>query len=153
MRAVSKLSNVQYAALPWRKSGDALEILLITTLKTHRWIVPKGWPMEGKSPQDAAAQEAMEEAGIIGNIAKASLGSFQYNKLRKNGETVSCKVDVFAMEVAHQRRMWADKSRREQRWFSVEEALERVTEPGLRRLIAKFAGGSTRRMPRAAAAR
>jgi 8-oxo-dGTP pyrophosphatase MutT (NUDIX family) len=153
MTAVSKTSNVQYATLPWRKSGDTLEILLITTLRTHRWIVPKGWPMEGKSPQDAAAQEAMEEAGISGNVAKSPLGSFQYNKLRKNGETVSCKVDVFPMEVAHQRRMWAEKHRREKQWFSVEEALERVTEPGLRRLIVKFAGSGARRMPRTAAAR
>lgn len=134
-------------------SGDTLEILLITSLKTHRWIVPKGWPMEGKSPQDAAAQEAMEEAGITGNIAHAALGSFQYNKLRKNGETVSLKVDVFPMEVAHQRRSWAEKHRREKQWFSVEEALARVAEPGLRRLITKFAGGNARRMPRAAAGR
>lgn len=153
MRAISKASTVQYAALPWRRSGGTLEILLITSLKTHRWIVPKGWPMAGKSPQDAAAQEAMEEAGITGNVAKAALGSFQYNKLRKNGETVSLKVDVFPMEVAHQRRMWADKNRREKQWFSIEEALARVAEPGLRRLITKFAGNGARRMPRAAAGR
>jgi 8-oxo-dGTP pyrophosphatase MutT (NUDIX family) len=151
MSTVTKASNIQYAALPWRKAGDALEILLITTLNTRRWIVPKGWPLEGKSPQDSAAQEAMEEAGISGSIAKASLGSFQYNKLRKSGEVVSCKVDVFPMEVSHQRRSWAEKERREARWFSIDEALAHVTEPGLRRLIAKFAGSGARRVPRAAA--
>jgi 8-oxo-dGTP pyrophosphatase MutT (NUDIX family) len=153
MSTVSKVANIQYAALPWRKAGDALEILLITTLNTRRWIVPKGWPLEGKSPQDSAAQEAMEEAGIVGNIAKAPLGSFHYNKLRKSGETVSCKVDVFPMEVARQRRSWAEKDRREARWFSIDEAIAHVTEPGLRRLIAKFAGSGARRMPRAAVGR
>jgi 8-oxo-dGTP pyrophosphatase MutT (NUDIX family) len=153
MSTASKASNIQYAALPWRKAGDALEILLITTLNTRRWIVPKGWPLEGKSPQDSAAQEAMEEAGISGNIAKAPLGSFHYNKLRKSGETVSCKVDVFAMEVARQRRSWAEKDRREARWFSIDEALEHVTEPGLRRLIAKFAGSGARPARRVAAGR
>jgi 8-oxo-dGTP pyrophosphatase MutT (NUDIX family) len=152
MSTVSKVSNVQYAALPWRKAGDALEILLITTLNTHRWIVPKGWPLEGKSPYASAAQEAMEEAGISGEIAETALGSFSYLKLRKNGETMTCKVDVFPMEVAHQRRSWAEKSVRQLRWCSVDEAMARVTEPGLRRLIAKFAGGA-RRAPRAAAAR
>ncbi|MGA9795081.1 MAG: NUDIX hydrolase [Rhizomicrobium sp.] len=153
MRSVSKVPNLQYAALPWRKAGDALEILLITTLNTRRWIVPKGWPLEGKSPHDSAAQEAMEEAGISGPIAKAPLGSFQYNKLRKSGEVVSCKVDVFPMEVAHQRRSWAEKARREARWFSVDDAMAQVTEPGLRRLIAKFAGNGARRPRRVAARR
>jgi 8-oxo-dGTP pyrophosphatase MutT (NUDIX family) len=141
MTLVPKLPNVQYAALPWRRTGDVLEVLLITSLKTHRWIVPKGWPLEGKSPCASAAQEAMEEAGISGAIASAPLGSFRYHKLRKNGETVSCKVDVFPMEVSHQRRSWTEKHRRELRWCSIDEAIRRVSEPGLRRLIAKFAGG------------
>jgi 8-oxo-dGTP pyrophosphatase MutT (NUDIX family) len=142
------VAKIQYAALPWRKAGDALEILLITTLNTRRWIVPKGWPLDGKTPCASAAQEAMEEAGISGKIATIALGSFRYRKLRKNGETVSCKVDVFPMQVARQRRSWAEKDARELRWCSVDEALARVSEPGLRRLIAKFAGSArARRTP------
>jgi hypothetical protein len=57
------------------------------------------------------------------------------------------------MEVARQRRSWAEKDRREARWFSIDEAIAHVTEPGLRRLIAKFAGSGARRMPRAAVGR
>lgn len=144
MRTASKPVNVQYAALPWRREGDALEILLITTLNTRRWIVPKGWPLDGQPPHASAAQEAMEEAGISGEIATTALGSFRYNKLRKNGETVSCKVAVFPMQVAHQRRRWAEKGTRETCWCSIDEALTRVTEPGLRRLIVKFAGARRR---------
>lgn len=136
--SVSK-PHIQYGALPWRQSGDALQILLITTLNTRRWIVPKGWPLDGKSPFDCAAQEAMEEAGISGEIEKTPLGSFQYNKVRKNGDVLSCRVDVFPMRVSRQRRRWADKHMRETCWCSLEEALERVSEPGLRRLISKFA--------------
>lgn len=34
----------QYAALPWRISRDGfLEVLLVTTRRRSRWIVPKGW--------------------------------------------------------------------------------------------------------------
>jgi 8-oxo-dGTP pyrophosphatase MutT (NUDIX family) len=136
---VSVSTGSQYAALPWRWADEHLEILLITTLTTRRWVVPKGWPVEGCSPSERAAQEALEEAGVVGEMAQSPLGSFRYAKRRKSGETVPCKVAVFALEVARQRRTWPEKSVRETCWCSVDEALARVTDPGLKRLIAKFA--------------
>ena len=51
-------TSTQYAALPWRQSEQSIEILLITTRRTRRWIVPKGWPMDGRAPNAAAAREA-----------------------------------------------------------------------------------------------
>jgi 8-oxo-dGTP pyrophosphatase MutT (NUDIX family) len=132
-------AHVQYGALPWRKTDGAIKILLVTTRNTKRWIVPKGWPLAGRTPEECAAVEALEEAGVLGEIASETLGSFRYSKLRKSGEIVPCEVHVFAMEVLRQRRNWAEKSAREIRWCSPDEALARVTEPGLRRLIAKFA--------------
>ncbi len=129
----------QYAALPWRWAHDHLEILLITTLTTRRWVVPKGWPIEGCTPSECAELEALEEAGVLGEAAQSPLGSFSYRKRRRTGETVPCKVAVFALEVERQRRSWPEKAFRETCWCSVDEALARVTEPGLKRLIAKFA--------------
>lgn len=131
--------RVQYAALPWRVNAGKLEILLITTLKTHRWIVPKGWPMEALSPRECAAREALEEAGVSGSISGKPIGSFRYLKRRKDGEVVPCKVDVFALEVTGQRRSWAEKGVRELRWCSIEDALASVGEPGLRQIIGGFA--------------
>jgi 8-oxo-dGTP pyrophosphatase MutT (NUDIX family) len=64
-----KTYNVQHAALPYRVRNGVLEILLITTRRTHRWIVPKGWPIDGHPPHDRAAFEALEEAGISGEIS------------------------------------------------------------------------------------
>ena len=140
----------QYAALPWRMQDGALEVLLITTLTTHRWIVPKGWPMDGKAPSETAAQEALEEAGIAGAIDAHPLGSYTYKKLRKSGEVVTCKVDVFPLEVKTQKRSWAEKATRECNWLPVQEAMTRVQEPGLRRLLLKFA--NTHRDPARAVA-
>ena len=141
-RAASQEANVQYAALPWRASQGTIEILLVTTLKTRRWIVPKGWPLAGRSPSECAASEALEEAGVLGEVASESLGSFNYNKRRKSGEVTPCKVHVFAMRVDRQRRSWAEKRTRETRWCSPEEALARVSDPGLRRLITRFTNGA-----------
>jgi 8-oxo-dGTP pyrophosphatase MutT (NUDIX family) len=130
---------VQYAALPWRVNGGRLEILLITTLKTRRWIVPKGWPVETLSPQACAAHEALEEAGVSGALSEKPIGVFRYFKRRKDGEVVACKVDVFALEVTQQRRSWADKGARDLRWCTVDDALASVGEPGLRQVIDRFA--------------
>jgi 8-oxo-dGTP pyrophosphatase MutT (NUDIX family) len=134
-----KTNNVQYAALPYRVRNGVLEILLITTRRTHRWIVPKGWPIDGHPPHDSAASEALEEAGISGEISNRPLGFYRYEKLRKSGETLPCKVSVFAMRVTRQRRSWAEKDTRQTRWCSAQQAAELVGERGLRPLILKFA--------------
>jgi ADP-ribose pyrophosphatase YjhB (NUDIX family) len=138
-RTAAYVSNIQYAALPWRRTERGLEILLITTLNTKSWIVPKGWPIANRTPRECAAHEALEEAGVVGELAQEPLGSFDYNKRRKSGEIVVCKVHVFAMEVVQQLHSWAEQAAREVRWCSLDEALALVTEPSLRRLIAKFA--------------
>lgn len=132
-------TNVQYAALPWRRANGSLEILLVTTRRTHRWIVPKGWPVPGRSPAECAALEAYEEAGISGEIANEPVGSFLYEKRRKSGDLLPCKVEVFPLEVQRERQTWPEKDARDTRWCSPEEALARVEEPGLRRVIADFA--------------
>ena len=135
----SEIANRQYAALPWRLTGDRLEILLITTLTTRRWLVPKGWPVNGCSPSECAAQEAFEEAGVVGTTSPQAVGSFDHLKRRKAGGAILCHVDVFALEVERQRRTWPEKAMRETCWCSVAEAMARISEPGLKRLIAKFA--------------
>ena len=131
--------NVQYAALPWRRRDGVLEILLITTRSTRRWIVPKGWPQDSLSPSECAAREALEEAGVVGEIAAKPLGVFHYHKRLRNGALLPVHIKVFAMEVVQQRRTWLEKSHRETAWCPLDEALVRVGEPGLRKLIARFA--------------
>lgn len=134
-----KSASAQYAALPYREIPDGLEFLLITTRRTRRWIVPKGWPMDGRAPHAAAAREALEEAGVIGEVGDKSIGSYRYFKERKTGELVPCKVDVFALKVKIQRKNWVEKEARELRWCSLSEALACVGEPGLRQIIRRFA--------------
>src|SRR6185312_8774478 len=131
--------RVQYAAVPWRMPGDSLEILLITTLRTQRCIVPPGCPIAELSPHDCAAHEALEEAGVCGTIGERPIGSFRYLKHRKVGDGVPCKVEVFALEVTVQRRSWPEKGERRLRWCKLDECLDLVGEPGLYDVIARFA--------------
>jgi 8-oxo-dGTP pyrophosphatase MutT (NUDIX family) len=144
MSGATQVASIQYGALPWRRAGEAIEILLIITRNTRRWIVPKGWPLLGRTPRECAAQEALEEAGVSGKVAEKPLGWFHYDKLRKSGEVVPCKVQIYPMEVSRQRSAWAEKTMRQTRWCTPQEALAHVSEPGLRQLISKFAKTSGR---------
>jgi 8-oxo-dGTP pyrophosphatase MutT (NUDIX family) len=109
-------SGVQYAALPWRRRQGGIEFLLITTRSSGRWIVPKGWPEDHLAPCECAALEAMEEAGLVGEVATESLGSFPYSKKSRSGETLSLRLELYAMEVTHQRRNWPERQMRQIQW-------------------------------------
>ena len=130
----------QYAALPWRRVSE-LEILLITSRETPRWVIPKGWPMDGLSEAEAAAQEAYEEAGIRGDMATPSAGIYTYAKRVRGGGNTRCQVDVFAMEVTEILDLWPEAHQRRRQWFSTQEAAARVNEPELAEIIRGVAAG------------
>jgi len=129
----------QYAALPWRMT-TSLEILLVTSRETGRWVIPKGWPIKGKTPSASAAQEAREEAGVVGEVAKSALGAYNYVKFLANGEGQPCKVRVFPLKVVDQLEDWPEKHQRIAKWFLSDEAAAAVQEPGLARIIRKAEG-------------
>jgi 8-oxo-dGTP pyrophosphatase MutT (NUDIX family) len=125
----------QIAALPYRKHGDGIEVLLITSRETRRWVIPKGWPMRNKADFNAAQQEAFEEAGIEGKMSKKSMGSYIYNKRKKSGRTQLIQVTVYAMEVSRLLDKWPEQGQRNRRWFAVNEAVELVQEDGLKAIV------------------
>ncbi|HEV2365853.1 MAG TPA: NUDIX hydrolase [Caulobacteraceae bacterium] len=130
-------ARAQYGALPYRTSGG-LEVMLITSRETGRWVIPKGWPMKGKTAPEAAAREALEEAGVEGEVDKP-VGSYAYTKFGKRGVGVPCKVKVFPLKVTAQRDTWREQGEREVRWFEARAAADAVQERQLARLIRKFA--------------
>jgi 8-oxo-dGTP pyrophosphatase MutT (NUDIX family) len=133
-----KAVGIQYAALPWRIVGRRLEILLVTSRETRRWVLPKGWPMKGRAPQDAAAQEAYEEAGVTGEVDPTSVGSYRYLKRLKGEEAIPIQVIVFPLEVRSQLDHWKEKNQRQCAWFRYQKSASLVAEPSLKRLIRDF---------------
>src|ERR1700722_10176279 len=133
MRVTNKAKprpRVQYAALPYRTSeASGVEVLLVTSRTTRRWIIPKGWPLDGKPPHATAAQEAREEAGLVGTITKRPIGSYPYTKRLKSGEAIECEVHVFPMEETSQKRSWPEKGKRVVQWFSRTAAAETIEDP------------------------
>jgi 8-oxo-dGTP pyrophosphatase MutT (NUDIX family) len=125
----------QYAALPFRQR-EGIEVLLVSSRGTRRWVVPKGWPKKGCKPYVTAAREAQEEAGIIGEIGRESVGSYSYLKDGQDGSI--CRVDVFPLAVKRQRKTWPEKSQRSTKWFPLALAADAVNEPELKDVIRNF---------------
>lgn len=132
------VNRLQVAALPWRKSAGNVEIMLITSRDTGRWVLPKGWPEETEVLSDAAAREAKEEAGISGAIARIEAGRYFYSKSLSNGEDIPCEVLVFPLEVDMVAEKWKEKRKRKRKWVRPEEAARMINEPDLCRLIVAF---------------
>lgn len=127
----------QVAALPWRRCGrDEVEVLLITSRTSRRWLIPKGWPIAGKSAAEAALQEAFEEAGVRGEANLSPVGCYSYDKLLKDGTALPCQVTVYAMNVQKELDDWPELGQRERRWMSLAQARTLIHEPQLQALLA-----------------
>lgn len=127
---------VQYAVLPYRTDGAGkVEVMLLTSRETKRWVIPKGWPITGLEPHLSAAREAYEEAGLIGFPSPQAIGYYDYGKRMKGGKIVPARVEVFPLAVQTQLETWPEYHERETRWFSIEEAAGSVHEGGLANLI------------------
>ena len=66
----------QFGALCYRGSDGKIQILLITSRRTKRWIIPKGWPENDMTPGESAANEAVEEAGVAGKLRERPFGVY-----------------------------------------------------------------------------
>jgi 8-oxo-dGTP pyrophosphatase MutT (NUDIX family) len=137
IRAAGEIDQV--AALCWRLKSSQLQILLVTSRETKRWVTPKGWPMKGLTDWNTAKREAFEEAGVEGRVRKQPVGAFSYGKRKKSGLVKQTQVSVFPLEVIKLTSSWPEKTERERCWFSLEEAATKVQEPELQNIIRTFA--------------
>ena len=130
----------QVAALPVRQmKNGVVEVLLVTSRETGRWVIPKGWTSKRLKDFEAAAREAKEEAGVEGRITTRAIGQYRYVK-RESGHERPIKVAVYLLAVKRQSKRWPEKRERLRVWFSAAEAAARVDEPELSRLIHAMSG-------------
>lgn len=129
----------QAGALCFRDGVQGREILLITSLRTKRMILPKGWSEPGRTLRDTARQEAWEEAGVAHGIYSVGpIGSYLYEKLSKKSDIRTCRVQVFTCQVIEMSDEFPEAGRRSLRWFKPEIAARQVREPALQGLLRYF---------------
>jgi 8-oxo-dGTP pyrophosphatase MutT (NUDIX family) len=132
---MAKKGSKQIAALPIRRGRSGLDVLLITSRETKRWVIPKGWPMAHLKDFNAAKVEAYEEAGVRGRVSRKAAGRFQYQKLLKSGEVRNITVAVYLLRIGTMLAHWPEKSERRRKWFPVAEAAKLVAEQSLKELL------------------
>lgn len=107
--------------VPYRIRGGELEVLLITSKKKKRWIVPKGKIEDDLGLPGTAAKEAFEEAGVRGRLGEEPIGCYRHGSSKK-----SQLVELYLMRVDEEARSWPEEDEREREWLPVAEARERV---------------------------
>lgn len=130
--------RTQFGALCYRVRKDQTQVLLVTSRQRGRWIIPKGWPVEGATPAQAAATEAFEEGGVEGKTFNICLGLYSYTKLMGDGDDLPCAVSVFPIRVKKVLDTYPEMKERRRKWFSVKKAAAQVREPELRKIIKHF---------------
>ena len=132
-------SGQQFAAVPLKRQGSEIRVLLLTSRGTGRWVLPKGWAERGLTGPEVAAKEAFEEAGLVGEVQPNSLGTYSYDKSMTQDQSVPCRVEVFTLWVDQQLDEWPERAQRIRQWFSLSEAGGKVHEADLRVILEKLA--------------
>ena len=113
----------QVAVIAVRSKRRQLEVCLIRRRDSKKWRIPKGFIDPGRSPEQAALNEAAEEAGLDGRIIGSRIGTYEYDKWR-----VSLKVAVYLMDVVEEQQEWQEMHLRERRWYPLDEAGELLAD-------------------------
>ncbi|KPU84538.1 NUDIX hydrolase [Marinosulfonomonas sp. PRT-SC04] len=130
--------RTQFGALCYRVQDDRVQVLLVSSRGTGRWIIPKGWPMDGETPAGAAATEAYEEAGVEGKISDICLGIYSYTKTIPKGDNLPIVVAVFPFKVKRLLKDFPEAGERKRKWFSLKKAAAMISDPELVPLIHGF---------------
>ena len=123
-------------------------VLLVTSRGTGRWIIPKGWPMDGRSVGGAALREAWEEAGVRGEVEETAFGRYSYDKKLTKGLSVPVEVQVHLVRVEGLDKNFPERKQRQRRWFTPAEAAGLVDEAGLAHLLRRLPGPAAPPNPR-----
>lgn len=128
-----QFTRKQSAALPFRQRNGKLEVMLITSRRTGKWGVPKGGIQAGMTPWASAADEAVEEAGVAGEVFDQQVGEYTYVKRERPQH-----VRVYLLEVQQVNRTWEEQHERDRKWLIYQDAADMVDAYPLRQLIRKL---------------
>lgn len=135
----SSFPLTQLAALCWRHAPDKGREVLLVTSSTGRWILPKGWPIDGKPAVHTALTEAWEEGGVKkARAIRRPLGSYMATKISQDGDELPCLHKVYAVEVRKTVDKFPERDRRERLWIAPAAAADLVQEEGLREILRNF---------------
>lgn len=110
-------------------------VCMVTSRSGRRWVFPKGLIDPGHTAAETSLLEAWEEAGVVGTLDPDPLGNYVYEKYGSPHHVL-----VFRMRVIEVRDLWPERELRNRAWLTIDEALNRIDEPGLRELLKQAFG-------------
>lgn len=129
--------RTQFGALCYRYRNKKLQVLLITSRKQGRWIIPKGWPVHKATPAETARREAFEEAGVVGKVLPICLGIYsRTHNLQAN--RLPSIVAVFPLKCSGYLTDFPEAGQRRRKWVTRKKAARLVENPELAQLILAF---------------
>ena len=130
--------RTQFAALCYRIRNDKPEFLMVTSRGTGRWLIPKGWPETGVSPEACALTEAWEEAGVQGRVTGPCLGLFSYHKEVEGRQSLPCVAMVYPVRVKSLVKDYPEADERKRKWMRPKKAASKVQEAELAHILRSF---------------
>ena len=130
----------QSGVIPYRKKNGKTEVLLVTSIRRKKWIIPKGFIEYHLTPFQSAKKEAFEEAGVRGSNTTKILGSYT---VRKNGSELLTKI--YSMKVTRVFKDYPEKNLRKRKWFSIYDAAKKVEIDELATIIRRLGRNNTRK--------
>jgi len=126
----------QAGAMPYALVEGRMAFLLITSRRSGKWIFPKGAIEPGLTPWQSAAMEALEEAGVSGEIDSNPVGSYRASTGGDGATLVD--VDLYPLLVVEQHQDWRERDQRLRHWVTLSEARRLLADQSLGRLAARL---------------
>jgi ADP-ribose pyrophosphatase YjhB (NUDIX family) len=116
------------AAVPYRVKEHEVNIFLVETKGGGKWTFPKGHIRTKKreSSSQAAAREAKEEGGVLGEVEEEPLTYYRYSK----GPGHEYLVAAHLLKVEHETKPARSERKRDRGWFTKNDAQQRLKEGG-----------------------
>ena len=133
------MHKYQVAAIPYQiDSAGQLRVLLVTSKRSRRWVLPKGKAARRLPPYAAAAREAFEEAGVLGTSERLPIGRYRQRKRQVGDQASEILVEAYGLAVSAELTSWPERRVRQRSWMTIAEAIESVDDADLRGIIRLF---------------
>ncbi|KAJ8755867.1 hypothetical protein K2173_024412 [Erythroxylum novogranatense] len=122
------------------ESEKLVEVLMINTPSGPGLLFPKGGWENDETVEEAAAREAIEEAGVRGEIMDF-IGDYHFKSKTHQDECCPeglCKAAMFALLVKEELESWPEQSTRTRSWLTIPEAVENCRHKWMEEALEQF---------------
>jgi len=131
----------QAGVIPYLEiDGQLMTVMVTARSRSSFWLFPKGHIEADLTPEQSAAAEAYEEAGIRGLIRKKAVGTYRYSKLGR-----IYRVKLFPFKVKKLLKKWPEAASRTRHIVTFDEAIIHLEDPAMQELALKLYRRLTRK--------